>query len=168
LTISIKLTTEKKYTTVKKLLLLFVLFAFAATTTQAQFTTPRYGITKGADNTFRSLGGLKWDATNDQAGADTVKLTPNSFMTIVRPSQTLIASDSIQYQISSTATSYVGDEITFCFLAGAGTCKAKFIGSNWKVGSGTTTLSLTSGLRGTITFIFDGVYWIEVSRTVNQ
>lgn len=135
--------------------------------TFGQSTSPRFGITKSKDNTGRVLT-YKFVSTADAAGADTVKLSPNAWATIVRPSSALIVSDSIQYQIASTTASYVGDQIQCMFLAGAGTCKVKFIGTNWKVGSGTATLSMSSGTRATITFVFDGVYWIEVSRTTGQ
>lgn len=136
-------------------------------TSYGQFTTPRYGIAKNQDNTGRVLN-YNFVSTADAAGADTVKLSPNAWTTIIRPSAALRVSDSIQYQIASTAYSHVGDNIQCLFLAGAGTCKVKFIGTNWKAGSGTTTLSMSSGTRATITFVFDGSYWIEVSRTTGQ
>ena len=138
-----------------------------AATTFGQYTTPRFGTAKNQDNTARVLT-YKFISTADAAGADTVKFSPNAYTTISRPSAALRVSDSIQYSITSTTTSYVGDKIECQFLAGAGTCKVKFIGSNWKAGSGTTTLSMSSGTRASISFVFDGVYWIEVSRTTGQ
>lgn len=150
----------------KKFIFMMVAVLITAATF-GQSTTPRFGNSAGKDNTARIMQ-YKVITTADAAGADTVKLRPNAWTTIVRPSAALIPSDSIQYQIKDNTKSCTGDQIQFFFLAGAGTCKVKFVGTNWKTGSGTTTLSMTTGTRATITFLFDGVYWIEQSRTTGQ
>lgn len=135
-----------------------------ALTSGAQSTTPRYGITTSADNTGRVLT-YGWNATADHAGTDTIKFTPAAWETIVRPG-TLV--DSVAYKITSVKNSYAGDRMTFIVTAPSGGGVFKFVGSNIKTGSSGARISMAANTRATISFIFDGAYWVELHRVTGQ
>lgn len=148
----------------KKLIFLLslVCISFAV---NAQSTTPRFGTSANGNNTGSALN-YAFIRTADAAGTDTVKFNPNSWETVIRPG-TLV--DSLQYQIKSVAGCAAGDKIVCTFLApSGGTAVAKFIGSYWKVGSGTNRISMSANTRATIVFVFDGAYFCEVSRTTGM
>lgn len=145
-----------------KKLLLFASFLVFATVSFAQNTTPRFGNAKNQDNTGR-VATWRYITPTDAAGADTVKLLPHSYTTIVQ----YTAADSLAFNVTSLANCYVGDELQFLVtnVSGSGH-QVKFVGSNWQVGSGGASITLTASKRANINFIFDGTYWVETSRLV--
>jgi len=144
--------------TMKKLIL-FLSFMFAlAINSNAQNVVPRYGITPNADNTGRVLT-YAYAAVTDKAGKDSITVNANAFQTNYINTVT----DSVAF-IANVTNCYAGDHITFCFIKGAGTGTALFLGGNWKVSTASVRLSLTASKRTTIDFIFDGTYWLETGR----
>lgn len=114
------------------------------------------------DNTFRQLTNRYYSPV-DGTGADTISLFPQAFNTVIQ----YTATDSLAFQVTNLSKSYIGDQMTFLVLNSSGSGhQVKFVGSNWQVGSGGASISLTSGKRATIFFIFDGTYWLEQARTV--
>jgi hypothetical protein len=104
-------------------------------------------------------------STNDAAGADTVKLNPTEWRTIVSPSSTI--TDSITYKIRNTARSSFGDQLIFVVTnsSGAGH-KLKLTGTEFQVTGSDSVIALTSAKRATIAFIFDGSAWVQTSKIV--
>jgi hypothetical protein len=112
---------------------------------------------------------LAYKSVTDATGTDTLKLVPNAFHTQVTiPALT----DSVTVNVTSVATSYLGDKIEITVInAGTGTC-VKWGGSNISpktisgIGGGGSQLYITSSAnkRGNIVFVFDGVKWVEESR----
>jgi hypothetical protein len=104
---------------------------------------------------------FRYFTATDAAGADTVNIFPRAYQTLIQ----YTATDSLAFAISSLSQSYIGDQITLTVLniAGSGH-QVKFIGSNWQFGSGGAAMALTASKRASITFMFDGVYWLEQSR----
>jgi len=142
------------------LLLVACLFTL---TVNAQSTFPRFGITKNDDNTGRVLT-YNFNNTKDVIGADTVKLNPNAFQTLVAPSTAI--TDSLTYTATITKSA-IGDHIIFSFINTAGANhKIKFAGANFQFSAGGSSIILTTSKRGRITFMFDGTTWVEVSRMV--
>jgi hypothetical protein len=130
----------------------------------AQSTTPRFGIVKNDDNTGRVLT-YKFVSTVDATGADTIKLNPSAFETLVVPSATI--KDSLSYAINSLTSSYVGDVMVFNFTNSSGSGhKIKFVGTGWQFSSSGSSIALTTVKRAAITFRFDGVAWVETGRMV--
>lgn len=151
---------QNRKTMKMKNILLFTLLIFSLSTF-AQSTTPRTGTSTGSDNTYRVLN-YKFIPVTDATGVDTVKVNTRHYHTEV---SIPILKDSVCVQFTSVANAYYGDEINFCAISTTGT-KLKFIGSNYEVGSGTSTLTITATKRANIRFIFDGTKWVEVSRLV--
>jgi hypothetical protein len=135
-------------------LALFILVGFAAS---AQSVTPRTGTGANNDNTFRALT-FKFYSAVDAAGADTVKLALNGYTTHI---SVPVLVDSLAFSFSSVAKCYVGDVVKFTAIGVSGS-KIKFIGNNFNAASNSITLS--TGLRANISFIFDGVKWQETGR----
>jgi hypothetical protein len=145
----------------KKVLQLILAIAFVLPAV-AQHTTPRFGTVAGDDNTGRILT-YRYATVTDAAGADTVKLAPRAWTTIIQ----YTATDSLAFSVPTLTNSYVGDEITVLVTNSSGSGHlVKFVGSNWQVGSGGASLALTASKRANITFVFDGVTWVEQSRLV--
>lgn len=139
-----------------------LILAITAGSAVAQNTVPRFGITAKDDNTGRMMT-WKYLKLTDATGADTAKLHPRAYTTILQYS----AVDSLAFSVVSLADSYVGDEIQIIVTNAAGSGhQVKFVGSNWQVGSGGAAIALTASKRANINFIFDGVAWVETSRLV--
>lgn len=138
------------------------LFVAMASVALAQNTVPRYGIATNQDNTGRVMT-WKYLKPTDAAGADTVKLFPKAYTTVVQ----FTALDSLAFNVTNLAQSYVGDELEFIVtnIAGSGHL-VKFVGSNWQMGSGGAAITLTASKRANIFFVFDGTFWVENSRLV--
>lgn len=136
--------------------------ALSVSTAFAQNTVPRFGITTNQDNTGRVMT-WKYLKPTDAAGADTVKLYPRAYTTLIQYS----AVDSLSFNVTNLTGSYVGDELQFIVTNASGSGHlVKFVGSNWQVGSGGAAITLTASKRANINFIFDGVFWVETSRVV--
>jgi hypothetical protein len=149
---------------IKITLVFLVLSIVSIGASVAQSTTPRFGTTKNQDNTGKVVT-YKFVSTADATGADTVKLVPSAFHTVIIPSSTI--KDSLSYSLSSLASSYAGDEIQFSFTNSSGSGhKIKFVGSGWQCSSSGTSITLTTAKRATIKFVFDGAAWVETGRVV--
>lgn len=150
----------------KKLFALLIVFAglFAATETEAQSTSPRFGTLKNQDNTGRVLT-YGYKTLTDAAGTDSVSVTLNRFTNYFR----VALVDSVMIKSPSVVNSYAGDVAVFIASGASGT-KLKFAGTNWvsaATGSfATTTFVLSANGRAIITYVFDGAKWVEKSRTV--
>ena len=138
--------------------LLAIMFAFILSVS-AQSTTPRFGITPSGDNTGRVLN-YKIATLTDAAGADSLTVSTNAYETIYKVALT----DSLVLEQPAITQAYYGDVLIMVFTSTTGTPKVDFYGTYWK-SSGTATLS--TGLRGVVTFIFDGAYWVESSRSIH-
>lgn len=119
----------------------------------------------GQSSTPRSTTKTVRVSTNDAAGADTIKLNPTEWRTVVSPSSTI--TDSITYQIRSTSRSSFGDQLIFTVTnsSGAGH-KLKLTGTTFEVTGSDSVIALTSAKRATIAFIFDGSKWVQTSKIV--
>jgi hypothetical protein len=114
------------------------------------------------DNTFRQMTNRFYSPV-DGTGADTITLAPQAFNTIVQ----YTATDSLGFQVKTFTNCYIGDQLTFIVLSNGSSQKVKFIGTAWQAStSGGASISLTSGKRATIVWMFDGTYWLEQSRNV--
>lgn len=114
------------------------------------------------DNTGRSMTFRYFTAT-DATGADTVVVYPRAYQTLIQ----YTATDSLAFQVTNLGQSYIGDQITFMVLNSSGSGhQIKFIGTNWAFGSGGAAATLTTLKRANISFIFDGLVWLEQSRVV--
>jgi len=114
----------------------------------------RFGIAKNEDNTGRVL-------THDYkkpAYASTLSVALNASKTFVEPAQ-LTGAVTINAVVTS-CQEY--DEAQFIFSAD-GTNRVVTFGTNFKT-SGTVTV--TASKYATVKFVFDGTYWLEVSRTI--
>jgi len=143
-----------------KRIFLAILFVAISGFVIAQNTTPRFG-SLPKDNTGRTLTyGYNIKGT-DAAGVDTIQFTPSAYETIV----TGIIKDTVNYKIRSLVNSFCGDKLTFLLTNSSGSDhKVYFIGSGFETSSG--TISLTSSKYATITFMFNGVAWVELNRMV--
>lgn len=141
----------------KKLISIYVLFFVVVAGACGQSTSPRFATAKNGDNTGRIIT-YKYKTITDAAGADTAAVIPSAGVTTIR----VAAVDSVAINISNVKDSYAADIIRVVASGTSGN-KIKFVGSNY-VTAGTATLS--SGARAVITFIFDGVKWVEAGRVV--
>lgn len=123
----------------------------------SQSTSPRFGTTKNQDNTFRTLTNVKIGYTF-VSGADTIKLNPNAFQTFVMPDS---LADSLLVRFTPITRSYFGDRVFFTAIAKGSSRKVKFYATNLSAGA---TLTCLQNKRVTITFMFDGIKWVEISR----
>lgn len=130
------------------LLSLFTIGAFA------QATAPRFGTTKNKDNTGRVLtyGYIA------PVYAATIAITPNYFDLVVKP-ETLTGALTINLDVTSAR---VGDRIECLFLSD-GTGRVVTFGTGF-ASSGTLTLILSK--RGSASFVFDGVAYVETGRAI--
>lgn len=114
----------------------------------------RFGIATNEDNTGRVIthNYLK------PAYAATISITPNVSKLYVEPAQ-LTGTLTVNAVVTS-ALEY--DEVVFIFNSDA-TARVVTFGTNFK-SSG--TISVSSSKYATVKFVFDGAYFIEMSRTV--
>lgn len=129
------------------------MMAFVAA--EAQSTSPRFGTKKNEDNTYRVLTAGYFIP----AQTATITLTPARFNNIIAlPSMTL----SPVVNFTNTAA-YVGDNVTIISGASAAT-RTVTLGGN--VVTTASTYTIGSGKQAVITFIFDGVNYLEKSRSI--
>ena len=142
--------------------IIFLLFALSFTVAlNAQnvlprFTTATYGRTVGAKLNA-------YVAVVDTAGADTSYLYPKAAKTIVN----LTVADSIVFKFASVQNSYVGDEVVVIATNASGSSHViKFLSTNSEPASTGGRITLASTLGAVIRYVFNGVKWVEASRTV--
>jgi hypothetical protein len=150
----------------KKLLSIFVLTALFAVNLNAQSTSPRWGSGPPSnDNTGRVLTYAVQSVTTTTATSVAYQ-KPKAWKTVIKVGTLQHAlTDSL-----SVTNAYLGDEVTFIFKADTLTAgRVVTFGNNIR-SAGTLTVpnnkSSHSG-QATATFVFDGVYWTEKSRTIN-
>lgn len=114
----------------------------------------RFGISKNEDNTGRvlTLNYVK------PAFASTISVNLNASKTFVEPAQ-LTGAVTINAVVTNTQEY---DECQF-ILSADGTNRVVTFGTNFKT-SGTVTV--TASKFATVKFVFNGDYWLEVSRTI--
>src|ERR1700752_2706398 len=137
--------------------LLAVILTFGLTSGGiAQTTTPRFGITKNTDNAGRVIT----YAYSAPAITATTVITPKNYDNLYA-----INCGTLSPAINFTATSaYLGDRVTFITTATASSTIT--LGGN--VLTSASTYTVASGKYSTITFVFNGANFAEVSRTTNQ
>jgi hypothetical protein len=150
-----------------KNLLIFLISAITLITSftgaSAQSTVPRWGSGSGGynpawGNTGRDLN-YKYFAYRDTTAADTFKIRPNAYLTVIN----FTLKDSLKIQIPSTTNCYLGDELKIICTGPSGTPFLNFTGTNFQT-AGKATLS--TGLRAVIGLVFDGAKWVEMYRVV--
>jgi len=138
----------------KKFLLLSALFAFSLCM-NAQITTPRFGTTKNKDNTGRVLT-YKYESVTYTA-TDTV--VANAYETIWKMG-TLTGAQTLRATVTNC---HVGDKLEIMFTCDTLTAGRVVTFSTGFVVSA-STLTVDASQKATISFIFDGVAWIETAR----
>lgn len=140
----------------KKFLSISICLLFLLTGMDAQYTTPRFGTTPSSDNTGRSLT-YKYAAP---VFSSTVTITANAFETIVKVGKLTGA----QTDTAVIARCHLGDRLTILYLADtANAGRVVTFGANF-VSDG--TLTVADSKKASVSFIFDGVAWIETSRFI--
>lgn len=140
----------KKYFSI--LIGLLVLTAFTAITTFGQSTTPRFGTTKGADNTGRIL--TYSYKLNTYAATDSVK--PAAFENVFKT--TLTGAQTIKADVTKGK---VCDKLVMIYNA---TGAARTVTFSTGLVVSASTLVVDSAQKATISFIHDGAKWVETSR----
>ena len=154
----------------KKYIFLFILALgfMACNTTNAQSSTPRFGINTSSDNTFRSLP-IYYATYTDAAGFDSINVVPRAYLNVYKV--TLLSSDSLRCGFPTNTRAKYGDHIKFVLSGPSG---AKFtFGTNtgyWSTTGATlgtsNTVTLSGGATGVIEFVFNGTKWVEYLRSV--
>lgn len=126
----------------------------------AQSTTPRFGTKSNDDNTGRVLT-YKYSHVNVSPGTATIYLKPNAWETIYQV-------DTLKHALTdslSVSNAYLGDNVTFIFIADTLTAgRVVTFGNHMKCAG---TLTVAKQKKATATFIFDGTIWTEKCRSVN-
>lgn len=148
----------------KKFLSIFAAFLIIGAVS-AQSTSPRWGSGPPTnDNTGRILtyNYTTVVTTASQAG---LYIQPSAWKTIVKVSTlTHAMTDSIQVK-----NAYVGDEVTVIYTADTLTAGRVVTFSSTTLNPlkyVTATLTVPKSKKGSITFVFDGVAWIEEYRSL--
>lgn len=153
----------------KKIFAIIVALLFVGSiSVNAQRTFPRYGTATNQNQTF---GGqkLSYRVIADVAGgtADTFRIVANSLHTDVK----MTVTDVVAVYLSPLPAFY-GDIAVFNIANTAGTGHIVYFSgaggaaNPYSVGSGGTSIALTSAKNATIAFQFNGAQWVELYRTV--
>lgn len=135
---------------------LFTISLFCSTfELDAQATVPRFGTTKNKDNTGRVLT-YKYSTPTYRA-TDTI--VANAYETIVKMG-TLTGAQTIRATLTNCK---VGDKLEIMFTCDTLTAGRVVTFSTGFVVSA-STLTVDASQKATISFIFDGVAWIETAR----
>jgi len=138
-----------------------ILLLFVVLLASAQSVTPRFGSgLKNQDNTGRVIT-YNVATSTDAVGADSLSIKTNASETIYKIAMT----DSLYLKTPVVTSANYCDKLTLILTSTTGTPKLKIAtGGSW-VSSGTATLS--TGLKGIITFVFDGTKWVESGRSIH-
>jgi len=98
----------------------------------------------------------------DDAGADTLTLTPGHYETIVVQALT----DSVTYAISSTVKSKQNDRLCIQVTNTSGSGKVKFPTAYFETASADSVSTITSSKRAIYWFTFVGNEWVMTSKYV--
>ena len=141
--------------------LIFLLFAVTfASAVMAQNVLPRFTTATYGREAGTKLNAYK--AVTDAAGNDTAVLKPKAAKTIVA----VTVVDSVTFQFSSVANSYVGDEVVIIAKNGSGASHKIKVASTNAVPASDGDVTLASTLGAVIRYVFNGVKWVEASRAV--
>lgn len=116
--------------------------------------TTRFSIVPGDDNTGRVLT----LASFTPAYIATLAITPNASQTVYRPA---VLTGALTVNATLT-TSFVGDTQTWVLTSDA-TSRAVTFGTGY-VPNGTISPAISK--KASIAFVYDGVAWIELYRTL--
>jgi hypothetical protein len=123
-------------------------------------TTPRFTGEAGKDNTERLV---KNDYQTPVWAASIAIITkPNCAKTLVVPGTLGGATTITITPVAASADPYIGDTITF-ILTSDTTSRTVTFGTNF---TSTGTIAPAISKSATITFMFNGTAWMEVSRAV--
>ena len=116
---------------------------------------------KAQSSTLRGNKATVLITKTDAAGADTIKLEPSEFRTIVKHSLT----DSVNFRLANLTRCHVGDELIFVITNTSGSNhKVKLNAyTGFEVSSADSIIAITSAKRANISFIFDGVKFVQTS-----
>jgi len=127
------------------------------TTSYAQSSNPRYGITPNSDNTGRVLT-YGYSNVTDVAGPDSALINLRYYDLKVK----LALVDSFTFKNPVLTSGFYGDNLSITVTGASGT-KVKFAGSNW-ITNGTLTMS--TGATARIAFIILGTKLVETGRII--
>lgn len=150
----------------KKILILAA--ALITLSASAQKVTPRTGTGANNDNTFRAMT-INYKAVTDAVGNDTAKINLNAYKTLIKVASLV---DSVSFNFTPVTNCYYGDEVVITIVNTSGSAHAvKWAGPNIESATTTTggavgTMYLTSAKRAVVSFIFNGVDWVEQYRTI--
>lgn len=128
----------------------------------AQSTSPRFGTTKGQDNTGRVLT-YKVVTTNDAAGNDTISVNSNAFQTIVRPSSNITDSVNIKATLTNCR---MGDELYVIISKGSGAGAIRFPSTSFTNDASANRYTIAANKTAVFFFKFNGSRWHMVSKTI--
>lgn len=138
----------------KKIFFLLLATISIATAAFAQNNKPRFGTGAGDDNTGRTIT----QSYKAVPYAASVALRPNTQLTTV-----VVGQLAGNISITTTNTqSYIGDIMRICFSAD-GTNRVVTFSTGFQSAG---TVTVTASKYATVSFIFNGSTWIELSRTV--
>jgi hypothetical protein len=151
---------------------LFLIPLLFTGTLDAQHTRPRVGIHPNENNTFTHLS-FTYVMQADTTGADTVKLFPGTYESVA----TTTIKDSLTYAVKSVTGCWFGDKLTFNMLNATGSGhKVKFTNKVahqtavkpfvFSISAADSSITLNSGKGLYMSFVFNGVQWIEVGKVV--
>ena len=135
---------------------IFALMSLALTTlfVSAQSTSPMFGIPPSGDNT----GGSITYSYAKKAYTATLALKPTAFDNIYRV-DTLTGAMTVTL---ATAAGYVGSRVEMTFICDTLTAGRVVTFTTGTKNSGTLTVAKSK--HATIGFIFNGLYWVELTR----
>ncbi len=130
----------------------------ASLLTFGQATSPRFGTLKNQDNTGRVLT-YKYSTPTLADAGDSVAISPNASKTIYNAAALTHAKTVKVGKVNAK----VCDELIFIFTSDTLTAgRVVTFSTNFVVSA--STLTVDASQKATISFIFDGVAWIETSR----
>ena len=151
----------------KKYILLISLVFAACVSSFAQFTTPRTGVGANQDNTGRVLT-YNYVAVTEAVGYDSINIYPHAWLTTYKVS---VTNDSIRFGQPKISQSYFGDNLRLIITGTSGKVVSfgTYLSSIWvvnKTANTTGEIVLSTKGKAIINFVFDGIKWVEVSRSV--
>lgn len=119
----------------------------------------RFGTTAGNDNTGRVIT-YDWKTPTYTS---TVTVAANASVTMIMPAA---FSGTVTPVVNANVTNCKkGDKLEYIFTGATGVAATITFNTNFK---STGTLAVTGAKYSTISFIFNGTYWIEERRAANS
>lgn len=142
----------------------------------AQSTSPRWGTSGHADNTYRALS-LGLYTLADEAGAtvDTLTFIPgsNGMGPIYENTVVVTVTDSCVLALKKIGNCFKGDKMKVIIVNTSGSGHfVNFLGysglaTKWEMLASGTKISLNSGKGATVNLVFSGSLWYEESRCIH-